>query len=168
MTSLRRGRLIRIGADQRTATRREDACGAPGLITVSSKRLSSSSPVVTRHEPSIEEGGAHLAAARRLSVAADGRNPAMTALKVTTLEERYVGDPRLLRFYQKKLPQAGWAGATDEVERRFIAATRKAQGRKPRGRPFQPQTPVPSQRRAPLKQDLSKVEDAHVPVAAAR
>ena len=83
-----------------------------------------------------------------------------------TLEERHDDDPELLRFYTEKLPQAGWAGATDDVERAFIAATRKAQGRKPRGRPFGPGNPFPSQRRARLKRDLDGVEDLEIPVAA--
>ena len=85
-----------------------------------------------------------------------------------TLEERYTGDPVLLRFYSENLPKAGWAGATDNVERRFVAATRRAQGRQARGKPFQPKTPSPSQRPARLEMGLDEVDDTDVAVAAAR
>ncbi len=85
-----------------------------------------------------------------------------------TIEERYADDPVLLRLYTKKLPLAGWAGLKDKVERSFSAATNKALGRGQRGKPFQSKTPAPSQQGERLKRDLSKVEDVHVPVAAAR
>ena len=83
-----------------------------------------------------------------------------------TLEERYAGDPVLLRLYTKKLPQAGWAGLKDKVERSFSAATNRALGRGQRGKPFQPKTPAPSQHTVALDPDLSKVEDLEIPVAA--
>ena len=76
-----------------------------------------------------------------------------------TLEERYADDAVLLEFYRKNLPKAGWPGATDDVERRFVAATRREQGRKPRGRPFQPKTPSPSQRPAPPVRDEEESAD---------
>ena len=93
-----------------------------------------------------------------------------------TLEVRYAGDPRLLGLYQKNLPRAGWAGATDNVERRFVAATRRALGRRPRGRPFQPKTPVAAAtpnapeailqvaQEGPLRPD-DQVEQEHVEAA---
>jgi len=84
-----------------------------------------------------------------------------------TLQGRYAGDPVLLRFYNENLPKAGWAGATDNVERRFVAATRKAQGKKPRGKPFQSKPPS-SQCPARLVRDVDEVNDWDVAVAAAR
>lgn len=65
--------------------------------------------------------------------------------------ERYAGDPVLLRFYLKNLPKAGWAASKDDLERRFVAATRRALGRRPRGKPFQAKTPV-----AAVTQDASE------------
>ncbi len=99
----------------------------------------------------------------------NGTEARLKAMKTQeTLEERYADDLELLRFNQKKLLIAGWPGLKDDVEKAFIAATRKALGRKPRGRPFQRKTPAPSRRRARLDRDVSRVEDLDVPVAAAR
>ena len=69
-------------------------------------------------------------------------------MKNEALEQRYASDIILLRLYQKKLPKAGWPGATDDVERQFVAATRREQGRKPRGRPFSQKPHAPPQRSA--------------------
>ena len=82
--------------------------------------------------------------------------------------ERYRDDPEVLALYTKKLLKPGWAGVKDDVERQFVAATRRVLGRRPRGKPYQPKTPSPSQRPAPLVRDVDEVDDPDVPVAAAR
>ena len=82
--------------------------------------------------------------------------------RMETLEERYAGDPVLLRLYEKKLPKPGWAGMKDEVEQRFSAATRKRQGRGSRGRPFERKHPAPSQGTARLNGDQEGAEDRDV------
>ena len=80
-----------------------------------------------------------------------------------TLGERYDADPTLLDVYSKKLLKPGWAGAMDDVERQFVAATRREQGRKPRGKPFQPKTSSPSQRPAPVERDEEESADPSPP-----
>jgi hypothetical protein len=37
-----------------------------------------------------------------------------------TLEERYAGDPELLKFYKKKLLEPGWAGELKPYELAYI------------------------------------------------
>ena len=37
-----------------------------------------------------------------------------------TLQERYADNPGLLRFYEDKLLQSGWAGELDDVELAYI------------------------------------------------
>jgi len=84
-----------------------------------------------------------------------------------TLEHRHADDSVLLRIYQKKLPIAGWAGATDDCEREYRRRDRAEQDRKPRGKAFGPGNPSPSQR-ARLERDVDEVNDSDVAVAAAR
>jgi len=85
-----------------------------------------------------------------------------------TLEGRYAGDPRLFGLYARKLPIPGWAGATDDREREYRRRYRAEQDRKPRGKPFGPGNPSPSQRPARLVRDVDEVNDSDVAVAAAR
>ncbi len=73
-------------------------------------------------------------------------------MKGFTLEEQYATDPALLALYRKKLPQAGWAGATDDAERDYIKRARKALGRRARGRhPSSRESLAPSRRRRRLR-----------------
>lgn len=85
-----------------------------------------------------------------------------------TLEEQYADDPVLLRLYKKKLVIPGWAGLKDKMERRFSAATRRALGKKPRGKSFRAKPLAPSQHGERLERNLDGVEDVRVPTAAAR
>jgi len=79
------------------------------------------------------------------------------------LQERYRDDAEVLALYAKKLLRPGWAGTMDDVERQFVAATRREQGRKPRGKPFQPKTSSPSQRPAPVERDEEESADPSPP-----
>ena len=80
-----------------------------------------------------------------------------------TLEEGYADDPILLMFYANNLPKVGWPGATDDCEREYRRRYRANQNRKPRGKPFQPQTPSPSQRPAALVRDEEESTDLSAP-----
>jgi hypothetical protein len=45
-----------------------------------------------------------------------------------TLEERYKGKPKLLKFYKEKLLEPGWAGELDDVELAYIKSRLKKSG----------------------------------------
>ena len=83
-----------------------------------------------------------------------------------TLEGRYAGDPRLFGLYARKLPIAGWAGATDDCEREYRRRDRAEQDRKPRGKAFGPGNPPPSRRGARLVRGVDEAEGLCVPTAA--
>jgi hypothetical protein len=40
--------------------------------------------------------------------------------RMTTLEERYKNDPKLLALYKTKLLEPGWAGELDRVELAYV------------------------------------------------
>jgi hypothetical protein len=64
-----------------------------------------------------------------------------------TLEERYTGDPKILKFYKKKLLQPGWAGELSSLELAYIKSQLKRSPSLKRRWGFKPSAKRPSERR---------------------